>query len=127
MADIIETVGGGGSSYLVYTGYIEQSGTSAPTVTTFENTTGYNFNITRLDVGQYEFNLNFGTGVTGEGWLSIDNSKGVNPNAKTVVSFITNTATTTTGFTPVKCSEFLTEKEPDFNTWNLLFVAKKSK
>ena len=35
MADITETVNAGsGSSYLVYTGYITQSGTSAPTVTT---------------------------------------------------------------------------------------------
>ena len=99
MADITETVNAGsGSSYLVYTGYITQSGTSAPTITTFENTTEHSFSITRFSAGEYEFALNAPTGVPGDGWMSIDNAVGVSPNNRIIVYELTSAGDNNTGF-----------------------------
>jgi tetrahydromethanopterin S-methyltransferase subunit D len=56
MADIIETVGGG-SSYLVYTALLTQSGTSAPVATVLENTLGGNVVWSYSSVGSYQATL----------------------------------------------------------------------
>ena len=75
MDDIIETVNSGsGASYLVYTGFFQQSGTNNPVITTLENTTGGGFVTTRFDVGEYEFSLNGPTGIEGTPWIAMTNS-----------------------------------------------------
>jgi hypothetical protein len=48
------TGGGGGSSYLVYTAILEQSGTSAPTAVVKENTLGCNITYEYISPGLYK-------------------------------------------------------------------------
>ena len=100
MADIIETVGGGGgSSYLVYTGYFTQSGTNAPVITTLENTTGGGTILTtRFVAGFYEFSLNPPAGVEGTPHLIMTNSVSAAPNNRTLVSEVTTIGSACNGF-----------------------------
>lgn len=76
MADIIETVGGG-SSYLVYTAILNQSGTNAPVATILENTLDATITYARQGDGSYVI-------ISSEGWnvtnttFTISNSQGLN-------------------------------------------------
>lgn len=53
LADYIQNNPGGGSSYLVYTANLTQSGTNAPVATELQNTLGAG-NWTRFEAGGYE-------------------------------------------------------------------------
>jgi hypothetical protein len=89
MDDIVETVNAdAGESYLVYTGFFQQSGTSNPVITTLENTTGGEFVTTRLAAGEYEFSLNGPTGIEGTPWIAISNSTSSGQKSITAVESI---------------------------------------
>lgn len=71
VSDSIATVsgGGGGSSYLVYTALLSQSGTSAPTATVLENTLGGSITWVRNSTGDYSGTLT-GAFVLDKTWVS---------------------------------------------------------
>jgi len=118
MADIIETVGGG-SSYLVYTAILNQSGTNAPVATVLENTIDATLLWTYSGVGDYLLSLpsfpsgspfivgktfvHIGSTITGPLALYANNntSMGVPQSNGIVVNNYTTLFANTNGFTNV--------------------------